>query len=328
MIRSRHGGRLGASTLGAVVSLALILVLAAPAAAQSPFGNVVNVAVPRPAGDEVVLVRFDVEMARRSAGARLRDLPVRRVGGSIPSGYGIAAVRAIQRGSTVRVRLAAVRTGDGSRGPAMRLRLRIGGTGVVYRHAGQRSVRMAAGDGAWRGGDCRIIRVEAAGWRSVPGLRGVTLDGERYSARTAVGAGMEAACQRNVPIVSQLAAEQFLGSVDPGFVGETGGEVEGFYATWVKNPDGNGTICVYVRGDWGGTGELLINGGRTPFTLDDTRGLARVDTVVAPGEYPFTVRWRQPDGTFRQSASSIRVPAGAVNGEGPPAPYSAAGPCG
>ena len=327
MIRTGHGRPLRSSALGATL-IVLLLGLAAPAGAQSPYGNVVTALVPRPAGDEVVLARLDVEMARRSAGARLRGLAVRRVGGSVPSGYGITAVRARQRGATVRVRFAAVRTGVGARAPGIRIRLRIGGRGVVYSRARTRSTRIAPGDGAWRSPDCRVLGAEARGWRPVRGLAALVIDGERYSAPTAVGAGLEAACQRNVPSVSQLAAERFLGSVDPRFVGETGGEVEGFYATWVKNPDGSGTVCVYVRGDWGGSGDLLINGRRTPFTLDDQRGLARVDTVLAPGEYAFTVRWRQPDGTFRQSGSSIRVPAGAVNGEGPPAPYDAAGPCG
>jgi hypothetical protein len=239
----------------------------------------------------------------------------------------VAAVRARQRGNTVRVRLAAIRSGVGGRGPAIKLKLKIGGAGDVYRDAGTRSTAIRPGTGIWRGGDCGQMNSEARSWTAVPGLANLTVEGERYSARTAVGAGMEAACQRDLDSVAQSSADAFLAAADPRFVVEGGGEIEGFYATWTKNADGSGKICVYVRGDWGGSGDVLLNGARTPFTLDDTRGLGRIDTDVPPGEYAFTVRWRQPDGSFRESGSSIRVPQGAVNGQGAPEPYSAAGPC-
>ena len=62
----------------------------------------------------------------------------------------------------------------------------------------------------------------------------------------------------------------------------------------------------------------------------DVRGATapRVIDVTHSGSYA-TVRGcqRQSNGTYRDSESAVRVPAGDVQGDAPPPPYSAAGTC-
>ncbi len=327
MNRTGHGRPLGVLALAVLALLAL----APTAPAASRYGNVVEVSVPRPAGSQVVLARLQVKMglrAGRSGG--LGSLRVRRVAGRLPAGYGLAAVRARPRRGVVTVRLAAVRTTSAARaGAALRVRLRIGGSRVVYRRATTFAVAIGPRTASVRGAPgCATINGEASRWTPVRGLRGIRLAGTVFSARTAVGAAQEIACSRSIRSVSDFAAERFLNAVDSRFAGGAAGPVEGFFATWVNDGAGNAKVCVFVRGARGGTGDVSIAGTTQPFRLDDANGVARVDTAVpGPGEYPFLVRWRQPDGTIRESESSLRVPAAAGRGDDPPQPYAAAGSC-
>lgn len=327
MIRTGHGRPLGAFALAVLVLLAL----APTAPAASRYGNVVEVSVPRPASSQVVLARLQVKMglrAGRSGG--LGRLGVRRAAGRLPAGYGVAAVRARPRRGVVTIRLAAVRNSSAARaGGPLRMRLRIGGSRVVYRRATTWAVGIGPRTASVRGAPgCATINGEAARWTPVAGMRGIALAGTVFGARTAVGAAQEIACSRSIASVSDLAAERFLNAVDARFAGGTAGPVEGFFATWAKDAAGNAKVCVFVRGARAGTGDVTIAQTTQPFRLDDAQGVARVDTAVpGPGEYPFLVRWRQADGTFRESESSLTVPAGTGRGDDPPQPYAAAGSC-
>jgi hypothetical protein len=208
----------------------------------------------------------------------------------------------------------------------MRVKLRVGDPRHTYVRAVTSTVPIGPNTRVRSNRDCRTINAEAARWTAVPGLASVRVEGLRFSARTAVGATLELACEKDIRSVS--GRERFLNTVDRDFAGG-GGVVEGFYATWARGADGAPRICVYVRGARGGEGDVTVASTRQRFELDDANGIARVDTVVAgEGEYAFTVRWRQADGTFRESESSLRVPAGGEKGNDPPEPYSAAGNCG
>ncbi|HEX2087070.1 MAG TPA: hypothetical protein VHF89_15425 [Solirubrobacteraceae bacterium] len=328
MIQTGHGRPLGAAALGALV-LTLLSLAAAPGA-HARLTNVVSVSIPRPAGDEIALVRVEARMsfdAARVAG--LGNLPV-RASGRVPAGFALAGVRARPRGDTAIVRLAAVRT-FGRAGPPIRLRLHIGRRGVhVFRHALLSTVRIGPSTRVRRPGGCATIVGESVRWVNVFPLGGLTLGGERFGARTVVGAAQQLACRRRMLTVPSLLIDRFLTAVDRDFTADDGGgAVEGFYATWARGADGRPRICVYVRGDRGGRGDVTVASTTQQFILDDDFGLARVDTAVAgEGEYAFVVRWRQPDGTFRESESTLRIPSGGRKGQDPPRPYSAAGLCG
>lgn len=330
MILTGHGRPLRAGALGALL-LSLLLTPAVADAARAPYGNVVTADVRRPAGDEVVLTRLHVDMALRVGVAQrpLGRLNVRRVGGQVPRGYALAAVRARPRGSKVTIRIAAVRTSGMARaGRPIRVKLKIGGRHVVFRRASTWTVAVAPGVRPRREPSCRTIVGEAVRWTAIAGLRAIALGSERFAARTAVGAAQSRACRRAIPSVSRSAGQRFLAAVDERLAGGPRGPVEGFYATHTKSPDGTAKVCVYVRGGRGGTGDVTVAALTQPFTLDDEAGVARTVTQVpGDGDYAFTVRWRQPDGTYDQSRSVVRVPPGTAPGEAPPAPYSAAGPC-
>ncbi|HEX2084577.1 MAG TPA: hypothetical protein VHF89_02765 [Solirubrobacteraceae bacterium] len=329
MIQTGHGRPLGATALGALVLIVVSLAVAPGAHAR--LTNVIPVDIPRPAADEVSLVRVEARMSYQAQVAGLGDLPV-RVTGRLPRGFAVAGVRARPRGDTAIVRLVAVRTT--SRAPAgrdMRIRLRIGSYPThVYRHALMRAVRIGPSTRVRRPTGCATIVGESARWRVVRRAGAIGVDGVRYGARTVVAAAQQLACDKRIPTVSSTAMEQFLTAVDPDFAASDGsGAIEGFYATWAKAPDGSARICVYVRGDRGGSGNVTVASTFQEFTLDDDTGVTRVDTAVpGEGEYAFVVRWRQPDGSFRESESTLRVPGGGTKGQDPPAPYSAAGPCG
>jgi hypothetical protein len=329
MIEIGHGRPLRTSALAALVLLTLLLV-AAPAASAKSHGNLIEALVARPKADQVVLGRVEVRMGSDARVARVGALNVRGAGG-VPAGYSVAAVRAKQRGDTVTIRLAVVRaTGAARGGRGMRVRFRVGRRGLTYKSAVTNSVPIGPDTRVRLARDCRTISAEASRWRAVRGFTGVRIGSERFAARTAVGAAQQIACEKRIGSLSGEAADRFLLAVDPGFAGasEGGGVTEGFYATWAKDASGNARICVYARGRRGGDGDVTLNGVRQAFTMDDTSGIARVDVgVPGAGEYSFTVRWRQADGTFRSSRSSLRVPEGGQRGNDPPDPYSAAGPC-
>ncbi|HEV3002307.1 MAG TPA: hypothetical protein VGW75_16315 [Solirubrobacteraceae bacterium] len=322
--------RTGRGRPPAALALAVLALLAAaPAApAASGYGNVVDVALPRPAADEVVLARLQAAMTLRP-GRRggLGSLAVRRAGGRLPRGFALAAVRARPRGATVTVWLAAVRTRAARGGRPLRVRLRIGGARVAYRRATTWSVGVRPGRRVRGVPGCGTISGEAERWTAVGGLRSIALGGQRFAARTAAGAALEVACRRSIRSLSPLAAERFLNAVDARFAG-TGEAVEGFFATWARDAAGNAVACVFVRGARGGGGDVTIAGATRRFALDAEHGVARVDAALpGPGDHPFLVRWRQRDGTVRESESTLRVPAGGTRGDGPPPPYSAAGSC-
>lgn len=315
--------------------LALTFLLAAafaPAAqAQVKYGNVVPVQLPAPKGDEVVLARVQVQMeiSRKISPrpAEIGPLTVRRAGGGVARGYSVTAVRARPSGNLVTVRLAAVRTGSRSL-RRLSFRLRIGTRRAAFVRARTRTVAMDPDVRVRRLPECSRIAREASRWSVVRGLAGVRIGGERFGARTTVGAAQQLACRRAIPAVPAGAAERFLLAVHPRFAGSPGAPVEGFFATWAKAQDGSAKICVFVRGEPRGTGDVTVGTTTQPFTLDADRGVARTETAVpGEGEYAFRVRWRQSDGTFRESESTIRVPAGGTRGNDPPEPYSAAGTC-
>jgi hypothetical protein len=318
----------------AVIALAALtfLLLAAPGArAASPYGNVVEVRVPRPGPSEVLLARADVVMQLRGGVTQgdLGSLRVRRAGGTLPAGYSVAGVQARPRGKRVTVRLAAVRSGSAARaGAPLRVRLRIGGSRVAYRRVTTATVTIAPRTSVRRTPDCRGIVGESAGWRPVSGIAAMRIGPfTSWGARAAVGAAQQIACDRRLPTIPTQLIAGFLEAVDPDF-DTARAAVEGFFATWVKNADGTARICVFVRGGTGGTGDALVGTTTQPFTLSEDAGVARTVTEVAgEGEYAFRVRWRQPDGTFHTSESAVRVPAGGGKGDDPPAPYSAAGVC-
>ena len=317
-----------------IVVLALLLPAAlalTPAAhAQAPYGNVVPVALPVPKGDEVVLARVSVEMRLRPARVAqspLGALRVRRVG-RLPRGFGVAAVRAGRRGDVVTVRLAAARTAARARRiRRLRLSLKIGDARVAFRRAVTSAVPIDPDTTVRRTGDCATISGEGSRWTPVGRLAAIRIGGERFGARTAVGAAQEIACEKDIRAVPEEAAARFLAAVHPAFGRGRGASIEGFFATWARGQDGRARVCVFVRGDAGATGDVTVGTTRQSFTLDD-RGLARTQTdVPGEGRYLFTVRWRQPDDTFRESESTLRVPEGGTRGGEPPPPYSAAGPC-
>jgi hypothetical protein len=311
----------------------LLAALLAPAAhAQVEYGNVVPVAVPAPRGDEVVLAKVLVSMeANRRARPRPRGigpLTVRRAGRGIPRGYAVTAVRARPRGNRVLVRVAAVRTTGGRVRGRLRFRLRVGTSRAAFTSAQIRTAAIDAETRVRRQPDCSGIGGEADGWSLVRGLSGVRLEGERFGARTTVGAVQQLACRRAIDAVPAGAAERFLLAVHPTFAGAGVPVVEGFFATWARDAAGATRICVYVRGRPGSAGDLTVGTTQQPFTLDADRGLALTRTdVPGDGEYAFTVRWRQPDGSVRRSESTLRVPAGGTRGNDPPRPYRAAGAC-
>ncbi|HEV2814146.1 MAG TPA: hypothetical protein VGW10_12910 [Solirubrobacteraceae bacterium] len=332
MIQTGHGRPRRALPLAALVLLTAFLAGAATAPAASRYGNVVEVVVPRPAANQVVLARVQVEMGLRRGfqGARGR-LNVRRAGGRLPRGYSVTAVRARPRGSTVTIRLAAVRSSSPARaGRSLRVPLRIGHSGLAFRRARVWTVPIGPATAVRRTRDCTTIAGEAARWSPVGGLARLSIGGERYSAQTTVGAAQQIACEKRIRSVSANAAARFLTAVDPDFAdGAGGGTVEGFYATWARDAAGAARVCVYVRGARGGTGDVTVASTSQQYTLDDDTGIARLVTAVAgEGEYAFTVRWRQRDGTYRESVSTLRVPPSGQKGNDPPAPYSVAGPCG
>jgi hypothetical protein len=303
----------------------------APAAHAVPYGNVVPITLPAPKGDEVVLARVQIgmEISRkvRPSPASIGPLTVRRAGRAPARGYAVNAVRARVRGKQVTVRLVAVRTGNRSL-RRLRLKLRIGTARAAFTGARTRTVAMNPDARVRRLPECGVIGGEAMRWRPVAGLAGVRIGGERFGARTTVGAAQQIACRRAIRSVPSAAAERFLVAVHPAFAGGPGSPVEGFFATWARGEDGGTRICVFVRGDAGATGDVTVGTTTQPFTLDDDRGVARTQTdVPGEGEYLFTVRWRQSDGTFRETESTLRVPAGGTRGDNPPAPYSAAGAC-
>jgi hypothetical protein len=157
-------------------------------------------------------------------------------------------------------------------------------------------------------------------------LRTIRFGARRFGALTAVGAATELACRRDIESIT--GTDRFLIAVDREFL-RGGAAIEGFYATWAREPDGAPRICVYVRGRRGGSGDVTLAGSTQGFRLDTTRGVGRVDAVVpGEGEYAFTVRWRQRDGTLRESDSTLRVPASEPKGGDPEEPYSSAGNCG
>jgi hypothetical protein len=331
MIQTGHGRPLRVFALGALLLLAPLLAPGSAAAqAVQPYGNVVELAVPRPASDQVVIERVRVSMALR-AGVRPRPLGrlnVRRAGGRLPRGFAIAGVRARPRGNVVTVRLAAVRTSAAARGGApLRVRLRIGGRHVVFRRARTSTIAIAPDRLVSGQRDCARMSREARGWTPVGGLRAVALGDERFGARVAVGAAQQRACRRRLAAVLAVAAARFLAAVDEGFAAGPDGAIQGFFATWVKNPDGTAKVCVYVRGAPGGTGDVTVASTTQPFRLDAERGVARTVTQVAgEGDYAFTVRWRRGS-TYERSGGVVSVPPGDAPGDPPPAPYSAAGSC-
>jgi hypothetical protein len=307
------------------------VVLAPAAHAQVPYGNVVPVTLPAPNGNEVVLARVRVQMEidrrLRPRPASIGPLTVRRAGGGVARGYAVAAVRARPRGNLVTVRLGAVRTGSRSV-RRLRLRLRIGTARAAFRTARTRTVALAPRRSVRRLPDCAAIGAEAARRSLVRGLASVRIGGERFGARAAVGAAQQHACGRPIAAVPAGAAERFLLAVHPAFAGGPGSPVEGFFATWARGADGRARVCVFVRGRPRGTGDVTVGTITQPFVLDADRGVARTQTdVPGEGEYQFTVRWRQADGTFRSARSTLRVPAVGTRGTQPPAPYSAAGSC-
>ena len=254
MIQTGHGRPLGVFALGVLASLVLLLACASTAAAQDPIGNVVTVAVPRPAGNEIALVRFDATMSRAAA---RRRLTVRRVGGLIPQR--LRASPPCAPASAQHRHRPARRDphGRGLKRPVDQAEARVGGAGDVFRRTRTRATAIRPGTGIWRRGDCSAIGGEARGWIAVPGL--AILNAERralpraHRGRRGLGDRVPEATS---PSVSQEEADAFLAEADPRFTVEGGGEIEGFYATWTKNADGSGKICVYVRGDWGGSGDL------------------------------------------------------------------------
>jgi hypothetical protein len=322
MIQTGHG-----RPLFAALVLLTVLLAAAPAAPAASRDNVVEIAMPRPAADQIVLARVQVKMGFEARVAQVGRLNVRRAG-RVPAGFAVAAVRARQRGDTVTVRLAAVRTSSSARsGGRLRVKLRVGAPRHTYERAVTSTVPIGPGTRVRRHRDCATINGEAARWQAVRGLSAVRLEGIRFSARTAIGAALELACERDIRTVA--GTDRFLVSVDRDFAGGGGGVVEGFYATWARDAAGNPRICVYVRGRRGGEGDVTVASTTQRFELDDARGVARADTPVAgEGEYAFKVRWRQPDGTYRESESTLRVPADGQKGNDPAEPYSAAGNCG
>ena len=322
MIQSGQGRPLTA----ALVLLALLLV-AAPTAPAKSRDNVVEVTLPRPAPDEMVLARAEIEMAFEARVAAVGRLKVRRVGG-LPPGFGVAAVRARQRGDTVLVRLVVVRNGDAARaGPPMRVKLRVGDREHTYERAVTTTYEIGPESRVRRHRDCATINGEASRWRPVRRARVIRFGVRRFGALTAVGAAQEVACDRDIDTVP--AGERFLSAVDPDYGAGGGGVVEGFYATWARDEAGRPRVCVYVRGRRRGEGDVTVAATTQPFLLSAGNGLARVDTQVAgEGEYAFRVRWRQPDGTYRQSESTIRIPASGAKGNDPSGPYAAAGNCG
>jgi hypothetical protein len=315
------------------VGLSFLLAMAvAPSAHAAEYGNVVPVSLPAPKADEVVLARVQVGMEiSRKARPRpqsIGPLTVRRAGGAPARGYAVTAVRARPRGNRVVVRLAAVRLRGGRTVPRLRLKLRIGTARAAFTGAQIRSVAMDPDTRVRRLPECGVIGREAEGWSLVRGLAGVRIGGERFGARTTVGAAQQLACRRAIASVPVGAAERFLVAVHPLFAGGGGAAVEGFFATWARGADGAARVCVFVRGRPGATGDVTVGTTTQQFTLDADRGIARTQTAVpGEGEYLFTVRWRQSDGTFRDTQSTIRVPAGGTRGNEPPAPYSAAGSC-
>ncbi len=323
MIQTGHGRPLGAIALSAFVLLALLAL--APAAPAASRGNVVEVRMPAPRSDEVVLTRLEAQMRARYGA--MGPLSVQRVS-RVPRGISIAAVRARQRGGTVIVRLVAVRSSGSARFGGMRVRLRIGSSRMTFRRALTSTVPINPATSVRGTRDCRTINGEAGRWTPVPGLAGISLEGLRFGARTAVAAAMEIACRRTITTVG--GSERFLATVDQGFVDrDEGGVVEGFYATWARDAAGNARICVYVRGRRGGEGDVTVATTTQAYELGDDTGIARVDTAVAgEGEYAFVVRWRQPDGTYRESESTLRIPGGGQKGNDPPEPYAAGGLCG
>lgn len=311
--------------LAATVVLAALLA-ATPAAPAASRDNVVEVELQRPASDEIALAHTRIEMADEDGGRATGRLPVRRVRG-IPDGFGVAAVRAGRDGDTVTVRIAAVRTGaDSHRGRPLRVRLRVGKPRHTYKRAVTSRVMIAPGQRVRRHPGCGAINGEAEGWKPVRRLRTIRFGARRFGAMTSVGAATELACGRIIESIT--GTDRFLIAVDREFL-RRGPAVEGFYATWAREPDGSPRICVYVRGRAGRSGEVTLAGSTQGFRLDTVRGVGRVDAVVpGEGEYPFTVRWRQPDGTLRESESTLTVPASEPKGGDPEEPYSSAGNCG
>lgn len=315
----------GRPLLVALVLLSVLLA-AAPAAPAASRGNLIEVALPRPAADEVVLARAQIRMAFDAGRvAQVGRLSVRRAG-RVPAGFGVAAVRARQRGDTVWVRIAAVRNGPAARaGAPLRVRLRVGDPVHTFRRVVTSTVPIAPDTRVRRSRDCATINGEASRWTAVRGFAALRVEGTRFGARTAVGAAQEIACERDIRSIS--GTERFLTAVSRDFDGG-GGIVEGFYATWARDAAGNAKICVYVRGRRGGDGNVTVASTTQRFELEDETGVGRTDTAIAgEGEYAFTVRWRQPDGSLRESESTLRVPAEGQKGADAPQPYAAAGPC-
>jgi hypothetical protein len=315
-----------------VLSVLLAAAIAPAAHAQVEYGNVVPVTLPAPKGDEVVLARVQVGMEiSRKARPRPRSigpLTVRRAGGPVARGYAVTGVRARPRGNRVIVRLAAVRLRGGRVVPRLRLKLRIGTRRAAFTGAQIRTVAMDPDTRVRRQPECGTIGGEAARWSLVAGLAGVRIGGERFGARTTVGAALQFACRRTIDAVPIGAAERFLVAVHPQFRGGGGSPIEGFFATWARGDDGRTRICVFVRGRPAGTGDVTVGTTAQQFVLDNDRGVARTQTdVPGEGEYLLRVRWRQSDGTFRETESTLRVPAGGTRGGEPPRPYSAAGSC-
>ena len=311
--------------------LAASLALAPAASAQAPYGNVVPIELPAPRGDQVVLARVLVQMEItrrvRPRPSSIGPLTVRRAGGGVARGYAVTAVSARYRGNRVMLRLAAVRTGSRSL-RRLRLRLRIGTARAAFRRAGTRTVALRPEVRVRGLRDCARIGREAARWSPVRGLASVRLGGERFPARATVGAAQQFACDRPIATVPAGIAQRFLISVDPRFANGPGSPVEGFFATWARDASGVTRVCVFVRGQPGGTGEVTVGTTTQPFRLDDDRGVARTRTdVPGEGEYQFTVRWRRPDGRFRTTQETVRVAADGPGGDEPPAPYAAAGSC-
>lgn len=313
----------------AAVSI-FVLAALAPAAHAVPYGNVVPVTIPAPKADEVVLARVDVgmEISRkvRPSPASIGPLSVRRAGRRVARGYAVTGVRARPRGNRVVVRLAAARIGRRSLS-RLRLKLRIGTRRAAFTAAQVRTVAIDPRTRVRRLPECGVIGAEAARWSPVRGLARLTLGGDRFGARATVGAAQQIACRKPIAAVPAGPAERFLLAVDPRFASSPSA-VEGFFATWVRDEDGSARVCVFLRGEPGGTGDVTVGTTTQPFALDDDRGVALTRTdVPGEGEYRFVVRWRQPDGTFRETESTLRVPAGGTRGDDPPPPYSAAGSC-
>lgn len=313
----------------AAVSI-FVLAALAPAAHAAPYGNVVPVTIPAPKADEVVLARVDVgmEISRkvRPSPSSIGPLTVRRAGRRVARGYAVTGVQARRRGNRVLVRLAAVRIGRRSLA-RLRLKLRIGTRRAAFTGAQVRTVAIDPSTRVRRLPECGVIGAEAARWSPVRGLARLTLGGDRFGAKATVGAAQQLACRRVIQAVPAGAAERFLLAVDPGFANSPAAPVEGFFATWARSPSGAARVCVFLRGRSGGTGDVTVGTPTSPFTLDD-RGLGfTVTSVPGEGEYLLHIRWRQPDGTFRETESTIRVPAGGTAGDDPPPPYSGAGSC-